>query len=138
MIGTAGYDTCIGSKFAAFLAQSGKANPLALSKLNVPVVHLSNGNVLKYRANHRLSRMHRQIKRMLAATVPTETVLFLHSRRGAPNLNRHTSVSRSIAVSYPRENNAKKPSPSLSPAAAFPLYWVLGLVVVNHSSAAGA
>jgi hypothetical protein len=39
MIGAAGYDTCMGSKLAAFLAQSGKANALALSELNVVVVH---------------------------------------------------------------------------------------------------
>ena len=31
MVGSAGYNACIGFKFAAFLAQSGKANALALS-----------------------------------------------------------------------------------------------------------
>jgi hypothetical protein len=47
MIGTAGYNACIGFKFAAFLAQSGKANALASSKLYVVVVHLSNGKRVK-------------------------------------------------------------------------------------------
>jgi hypothetical protein len=47
MIGTAGYNACIGFKFAAFLAQSGKANALALSKLYVVVVHRSNGKHIK-------------------------------------------------------------------------------------------
>ena len=47
MIGTAGYNACIGFNFAAFLAQSGKANALASSKLYVVVVHLSNGKRIK-------------------------------------------------------------------------------------------
>ena len=52
MIGTAGYNACIGFKFAAFLAQSGKANALALSKLYVVVVHRSNGkHIKKYAAS---------------------------------------------------------------------------------------
>jgi hypothetical protein len=44
------YDPCIGFKFAAFLAQSGKANALASSKLYVEVLHLSNGKRIKERA----------------------------------------------------------------------------------------
>jgi hypothetical protein len=52
MIGTAGYNACIGFKFVAFLAQSGKANALALFKLYVVVVHLSNGkHIKKYAAS---------------------------------------------------------------------------------------
>ena len=47
MVGSAGYNACIGFKFAAFLAQSGKANALASSKLYVVVVHLSNVKRIK-------------------------------------------------------------------------------------------
>jgi hypothetical protein len=66
MIGTAGYNACIGFKFAAFLAQSGKANALASSKLYVVVVHPSNGKRIKRICRHyRLGRLGWQIKRKL-------------------------------------------------------------------------
>jgi hypothetical protein len=56
MIGAAGYDTCMGSKLAAFLAQSGKANALALSESNVVVVHCAAEKSKRMSRQHRPSR----------------------------------------------------------------------------------
>jgi hypothetical protein len=71
MIGTAGYNACIGFKFAALPAQSGKANARALSKLNVVVVHLSTSELIKeYIASIAPGRRGWQPEKTSRATAP--------------------------------------------------------------------